>query len=95
MSEASVGADYLCGCVAGLVEGDEHSWDDFAQKPVLSAGEDGGVESGLDRTVLVVVRRIGIDGDIKERVGWRLIVFDDASPSAFGVNAEVDLAALS
>jgi hypothetical protein len=81
--------------VTGLVEGDEHSWDDFAQKPVLSAGEDGGIESGLDRTLLVMVGRIRIDGDIEKRVDWRFVVFDGASSSAFGVNAEVDLAALS
>ena len=81
--------------MVGLVEGDEHSWDYFAQKPVLSAGEDGGVESGLDRTLFVMVRRIGIDGDIEKRVNWRFVVFDGASSSAFGVDAEVDLAALS
>jgi len=77
------------------VEGDEHSWDDFAQKPLLSAGEDGGVESGLDRTLFVVVRRIRVDGDIEKRVDRRFVVFDGASSSAFGVNAEADLAALS
>jgi len=77
------------------VEGDEHSWDDFAQKPLLSAGEDGGVESGLDRTLLVVVRRIRVDGDIEKGVDRRFVVFDGASSSAFGINAEADLAALS
>ena len=81
--------------MAGLVEGDEHSWDDFAQKPVLSTGEDGRVESGLDRTLFVMVRRIRIDGDIEKRVGWGFIVFDGASPPALSVNAEADLAALS
>ena len=95
MGEASVSADYLCRVVVGLVEGDEHSWDDFAQKPLLSAGEGGGVESGFYRTLLVVMRRIRVDGDIDERVDWRFIVFDGASSSAFGVNAEADLAALS
>jgi len=78
-----------------FVERDEHPWDDLAQTSVLSVGEDGGVESGLDRTLLTVVGRIGIDGDIKERVGWRFIVFDGAPPPAFGINAKVDLAALS
>lgn len=77
------------------MEGDEHSWDDFAQKPVLSAGEGGGVEPGLYRTLIVVVRRIGVDGDIDERVDRGFVVFDGASSSAFGVNAEADLAALS
>lgn len=78
-----------------LVERDEHSRNDLAQTPVHSVGEDGGVESGLGRTLLAVVGRIGINGDIEERVGWRFIVFDDASSSAFSINTEVDLTALS
>ena len=77
------------------MEGDEHPWDDFTQKSVLSARESGGVESGLYRTLLVVVRRIRVYGDIDKRVDWRFVVFDGASSSAFGVNAEADLAALS
>ena len=79
--------------MTGVVEGDEHPWDDFAQAPVPSVGEDGRVESRLDRALLM--RRIGIDGDVEERVDWRLIVFDGAPSSGFGINAEVDLAALS
>ena len=75
--------------MVGLVERDEHPWDDFAQAPVLSAREDG-VESGLDRTLVVIERRTR---DIEERVSWGFVVFDGAS--AFCINAEVDLAALS
>jgi len=74
---------------------DEHPWDDLAQTPVLSIGEDGGVESGLDRTLLAMVGRTGINGDIEKRVVWWFIVFDGASSSAFGINAKVDLAAFS
>ena len=88
MGEAPIGADYLCRCVVGLMESDEHPWDDFAQAPVLSAREGGGVEP------LVVLRRIGIDGDIEERVGWGFVVINGAL-SALGINAEIDLAALS
>jgi len=95
MGEAPISTDYLCWCVAGVVERDEHFWDDFAQTPVLSVWEDGRVESGLDRTLFVVVRRTRIDGDIEERVGRRFVVFDNTSSSAFGINAEIDLAALS
>lgn len=95
MGEASIGADHLCRCVAGLVEGDEHSRDNFAQAPVLSVGEDGGIESGPDRALVVMVRGTRIDGNIESGVGWRFIVFDGASLVAFGINAEVDLAALS
>ena len=95
MSEASIGADHLCWCVAGFVERDKHSWDYFAQAPVLSVGEDGGIESGLDRTLFVMVRGTRIDRDIEIGVSWRFIVFDCASLSAFGIDAEVDLAALS
>ena len=43
----------------------------------------------------MVVRRIGVDRDVDERVDRRFVVFDGASSSAFGVNAEADLAALS
>jgi hypothetical protein len=81
--------------VTGLVERDEYSWDNFAQAPVLSVGEDGGIESGLDRTLFVMVRGTRIHGDIESGVGWRFIVFDSASFAAFGIDAEVDLAALS
>lgn len=95
MGEASIGADHLCWCVTRLVERDKHSWDNLAQAPVLSVGKDGGIESGLDRTLLVMVRGTRIDGDIEIGMGWRFIVFDGASSSAFGIDAEVDLAALS
>ena len=95
MGEASIAADDLCWCMARIVKRDEHSWDDLAQTPVLSVWEEGGVESGLDRTLLVMVRGIRIDGDIDERVCWRFVVLNNASSSAFGINAEVDLAALS
>jgi hypothetical protein len=87
--------DYLCRCVAGLVERDEHAWDDFAQTPALSVGEDGRVESGHSRTLVVMVKRIRVDGNVEKRVGWRFVVFDGASSSAFRVNTEVDLAAFS
>lgn len=82
--------------MARFVERDEHAWDDFAQAPVLPVGEDGGVESGFDRTLPVMVMRIRINGDIESRVGWGFVMVDGASWSAaFGINAEVDLAALS
>ena len=42
-----------------------------------------------------MVRRIGIDGDVEKKVGWRFVVFDATSSLAVGVNTEVDLAALS
>jgi hypothetical protein len=94
VGEAPITADNLCRSVTGLVERDEDARDDFAQAPVLSIWEDGGVESGLDRALVVIVGGIGIDGDIKETVGRGLVVFDGAL-SALGINAEVDLAALS
>jgi len=81
--------------VAGLVKRDEHAWDDFAQAPVLSVWEDRGVEPRPDRARIVMERGIGIDRDIEERVGWWFVVFNGAASSAFGVNAEVDLASLS
>ena len=82
--------------MAGFVKRDKHPRDDFAQAPVLSVWKDGGVESGLDWTLIVVmVRRIGIDGDIEEKVGGGFVVFDDPSSLAVGINTEVDLAALS
>jgi len=81
--------------VVGIVEGDEHPRDDLAQAPALSIGEDGGVKSGLDRALVVMVRRIGIDGDVEKKVGWRFVVFDGTSLLAVGINAEVDFAALS
>jgi hypothetical protein len=95
VGEASIGVDHLWWCVAGLVERDEHPWDNFAQTPVLSVGEDGGIKPGLGRSLFVMVRGTRIDGDIENGVGWRFVVFDGASSSAFGINAEVDLAALS
>lgn len=79
--------------MARFVERDEHARDDFAQTPVLSIGEGGGVESGFDRTL--IVRGIGIDRNIEARVSRRFVVINGASVFAIGVNTEADLAALS
>ena len=95
VGEAPISADYLCRCVVGIVERDEHPRDDFAQTPVPSVGEDGGVESGLDRALVVMVGRIGVDGDIEEKVSRRFVVLYAPSSVAVGINAEVDLATLS
>jgi len=74
----------------------EHAWDDFAQAPILPVGEDGGVESGYDRTLLVMAMRVRISGDIENRVRRGFVAVDGASSyAAFGIDAEVDLAALS
>jgi len=79
--------------VIRFVERDEHVRNDFTQASVLSTREGRAVESGLDRVLLL--KRIGIAGNIDERVDRWLVVFNGASSSAFGVNAEIDLAAFS
>ena len=93
VSEAPISANYLCRCVIRLVKRDEYAWDEFSQAPFLSAGKDGGVESGFDSTLLL--RKIGIERNVEENVGGWFLVVDCASSSAFSVDAKVDLAAFS
>lgn len=93
VGKASVGTNYLRRCVVDSVESDEHTRDDFAQVSVPRIREGGGVESGVDRALLL--GGIGIDGDIDERVSRRFVVFNGPSSFAFSVDAEADLAALS
>ena len=49
--------------MTGLVERDKHVGDDFAQAPVLSAGEDR-VDSSARRTLIGMVEMVRVDGDI-------------------------------